>query len=159
MPDLTPFLWFDDQLEEAIAFYRRVFGDVVVTHRSEYGPDMPGNPRVGSLMSASFTIAGNRFMGLNGGPGHEHTDAISFFVSCADQAEADRYWDGLLDGGQPAMCGWIADRFGVTWQIVPAGLLELLSGPTPEAAHRTTQAMLTMQKLDLEQLRRVNAGE
>ncbi len=159
MPEMTPFIWFDDELEQAIEFYGRVFGGVVVTDRSEYGPDMPGNPPPGSLMSATFTIAGNRFMGLNGGPGHELTDAVSFFVSCADQAEADRFWEGLLDGGTPSMCGWVTDRFGVTWQIVPAGLLELLSGPTPEAAHRTTQAMLTMQRLDIDELRRVNAGE
>jgi predicted 3-demethylubiquinone-9 3-methyltransferase (glyoxalase superfamily) len=157
MPDMTPFLWFDDQLEEAIAFYARVFGDVTVTDEQRYGPAGPGKD--GSLMTATFTIAGNRFTGLNGGPGHEHTDAVSFFVACADQAEADRYWEGLLDGGTPSMCGWISDRFGITWQIVPDGLLDLLSGPTPEAARRATEAMYQMQRLDLEAIRRANAGE
>ncbi|HET7399225.1 MAG TPA: VOC family protein [Intrasporangium sp.] len=159
MPAITPFLWFDNQLEEALEFYARVFGDVQVTARSHYGPDMPGGMPPGSLMSASFTIAGNPFMGLNGGPRVTFNDAVSFFVGCTDQAEVDRYWDGLLDGGTPTACGWITDRFGVTWQIVPDGLFELLSGPTPEAAQRATQAMLGMQKLDLEAIRRASAGE
>ncbi len=159
MPAITPFLWFDNQLEEALEFYAKVFDDVTVTARSHGTADTPGGMPPGTLLSASFTIAGSAFMGLNGGPRVTFNDAVSFFVSCKDQEEVDRYWEGLLDGGTPTACGWITDRFGVTWQIVPDGLLELLSGPTPEAAGRATRAMLTMQRLDLETIRRANAGE
>lgn len=149
MPKITPFLWFDKNLAEAIDFYRYVFDDLEVIAEATYGPGMPGGFREGHLMSATFEIKGNRFMGLNGGPRVAFNDAVSFFVNCLDQSEVDRYWDRLLEGGTPSMCGWITDQFGVTWQIVPDDLFDYIGGQDPAGAAAATQAMLSMQKLEL----------
>jgi predicted 3-demethylubiquinone-9 3-methyltransferase (glyoxalase superfamily) len=141
MPEITPFLWFDDDLQDAVAFWAGIFPDTELV-ASSTGPD-------GRVFSGTFRLAGRTVLALNGGPGHPHTDAFSLFVDCADQAEVDRYWDALADGGTPVACGWITDRFGVSWQIVPKRLSELLGDPDRARAQRAMAAMLGMVKLDV----------
>jgi predicted 3-demethylubiquinone-9 3-methyltransferase (glyoxalase superfamily) len=145
MPTITPFLWFNDNAEEAMQFYASVFPTSMVrsVHRAQ-----------GKVMSVEFEIEGQRFMGLNGGPHYTFNEAVSFFVSCETQAEVDRLWTALTaDGGQPGRCGWLKDKFGLSWQVVPRTLGALLSGGgDPARAGRVTQAMLQMSKLDLQQL-------
>lgn len=113
MATITPFLWFDHQLEEALAFYTQVFPNSRVTESARYPEGSPG--KAGTLMTAAFELDGQRFIGLNGGPHDAFNDAVSFVVACVDQAEADRYWAALTDGGTPVQCGWLKDRFGVSW--------------------------------------------
>jgi len=156
MTTITPFLWFDNTLEEAIAFYRTVFDRVEVTEERRYPEGSPGP--TGSLMTASFEIEGQRFVGLNGGPQFPFTEAVSFFVGCDSQDQADFYWDRLAEQGRPGQCGWIADRFGLWWQIVPPGLMELIGDPDPEASARAMQAMLGQSRLDIEEIRQAHAG-
>jgi predicted 3-demethylubiquinone-9 3-methyltransferase (glyoxalase superfamily) len=151
MQKITPCLWFDNQAEEAVAFYTSIFANSRVTGVSRYGEEGPGP--AGSVMTATFQLAGQEFMALNGGPYFSFTPAISMFVSCETQAEVDLYWEKLLDGGQPEQCGWLRDRFGVSWQIVPAVLGEMMQDPEPEKVRRVTQAMLGMIKLDIAGLR------
>lgn len=141
MTSITPFLWFDDDLADAMDFYVSVFPDATIDSVSR-APD-------GSVFGSTFRVAGQTLHGLNGGPGHPHTDAFSLFVLCADQAEVDRYWNALADGGTPVACGWITDRFGVSWQIIPERLQQLLSDPDRERAGRAMAAMLKMVKLDV----------
>ena len=153
MPAITPFLWFNQQLEQALDFYATVFPRLTVHETSHYGEELPGE--TGSLMSARFEIDGQSFMGLNGGPEFPFTEAISLFVACESQAEADDYWAKLLDAGAvPSQCGWIKDHFGLWWQIVPNGLFELLGDPDPAAAGRAAKAMLSQVKLDVDAIRR-----
>ncbi len=149
---IIPFLWFDDQAEEAAAFYTAVFQSSRVGSITCYGPDGPGRP--GQGMTVAFQLAGQDFMALNGGPHFSFTPAISFFVTCATQAEVDHFWDRLSEGGEKLQCGWLKDRFGVSWQIVPSALGEMLSSSDAARARRVTQAMLKMQKLEIEGLRR-----
>ena len=141
MTTITPFIWFDDDLEKAIDFYAGVFPGVkiVQANRTESG----------DLFYATFTVAGQTLYGMNGGPGHPHTDAFSLFVTCDDQAEVDRYWDALAVDGTPVACGWITDTFGLSWQIVPRRLMELQADPDPARAKRTMEAVMTMVKLDV----------
>ncbi|MFI4935315.1 MAG: VOC family protein [Caulobacterales bacterium] len=155
MQSITPFLWFDDQAEEAVSFYTQVFKNSKVGRIARYGEAGPGEP--GKVMTASFELNGQAFMALNGGPTFKFTPAISFFVSVETQAEVDELWDKLGEGGEPGQCGWLTDRFGVSWQIVPTALNEVLQGP--DAAKRTSamQAMLKMRKLDIAELRRAYA--
>ncbi|WP_426518467.1 VOC family protein [Diaminobutyricibacter sp. McL0618] len=142
MTSITPFLWFDDNAQEAIDLYVGVFPGARVVERQN-GPD-------GTLFTATIELAGQRIHLLNAGPGHPFTDAISLFVHCADQAEVDRYWDSLTaDGGAPGRCGWLTDRFGLSWQIVPEALSRLLSDPDREKAQRVMQAMLQMSKIEV----------
>lgn len=150
MTEIVPFLWFDGKLAEAIEFWAGIFPDTGLVSSSA-GPD-------GELFGASFTIAGRLYNGLNGGPGHPFSDAISLYVGCADQAEVDRYWDALLVGGTPVACGWITDRFGLSWQIVPSRLSELLGDPDPGRAKRALDAMMGMVKLDVAGLERAADG-
>lgn len=150
MPDITPCLWFDGNADEAVDHYLAIFPNSRRLDASEYGPDSPGEP--GSTLTVSFELDGRPFMGLNGGPHFQFSPAISFVVNCADQQEVDHYWDRLLDGGAASQCGWLTDRFGVSWQIVPTRLGELMSDPDPERANRAMQAMLKMVKLDIAQL-------
>jgi predicted 3-demethylubiquinone-9 3-methyltransferase (glyoxalase superfamily) len=151
MPTITPFLWFDDTAEEAIELYSSLFPDATVS-------DEQRNPD-GSLRMATFRIAGQSFMALNGGPHFTFTEAISLFVSVQTQEEVDHLWDALTaDGGTPSQCGWLKDRFGLSWQIVPTILGELLSDPDPAKAGRALQAMLQMAKLDIAALRAAHAG-
>lgn len=155
---ITPFLWFDNQAEEAMNLYVSVFKDSEVLNVSRYGDAGPGKP--GSVMTASFRLNGQEFVALNGGPMFRFTEAVSFVIDCADQTEVDHYWEALTaDGGEPGSCGWLKDRFGLSWQVVPRALHECIGGPDPEGAQRAMQAMLTMGKLDVAGLRRAYAGE
>jgi predicted 3-demethylubiquinone-9 3-methyltransferase (glyoxalase superfamily) len=153
MPTVTPFLWYDDDLEQALGVYASVL-PVVIEETSRTGPD-PASP----LFSASFSIAGQRFVAINGGPDHPHTDAFSIMVLCEDQAEVDRCWDGLTaGGGEEGRCGWLKDRFGISWQIVPRRLPELLGDPNPVAAGRARDAMLAMRRVDIAALEAAHRG-
>lgn len=146
MPTITPCLWFDDDLEDAMGFYTRIFPDSRIGNVSRYGDAGPGTP--GSVMAADFELAGLAFRAINGGPQFQFSEAISFSVSCADQAAVDHYWDALTaDGGEESMCGWLKDRFGLSWQIVPDRLFELVSDPDPARAGAATQAMLGMRRI------------
>ena len=142
---INPCLWFDDDLEEAAAFYTGIFPDSSVGHLSRYTEAGPGEP--GAVMAGEFTIAGMTFRGINGGPEFRFSEAVSFSVSCRDQAEVDYYWDSLVDGGEESVCGWLKDRFGLSWQIVPTRLYELVSDPDPARARAATEAMLGMRKI------------
>ncbi|RIL05033.1 MAG: hypothetical protein DCC71_11945 [Proteobacteria bacterium] len=166
MPDaiqrITPFLWFDDQAEQAVELYTSVFDDarvVAVQRYAKQNAQISGRPE-GSVMTIQFQLAGQDFTALNGGPHFRFNEAISLLVRCESQAEVDHYWERLSAGGDPAaqQCGWLKDRFGVSWQIVPAVLFELLGDPDSGRAARATQAMLAMKKLDVEALRRAAAG-
>jgi predicted 3-demethylubiquinone-9 3-methyltransferase (glyoxalase superfamily) len=146
MQQIKPCLWFDDRVEEAIEFYTSLFGDSAVDDVMRAGPDGP-------VISATFRLAGQGFMALSGRSGPGFTEAISLFVRCADQAEVDTLWKALTaDGGEESRCGWLKDRFGLSWQIIPDRLMELLSDPDPGRAQRATQAMLQMQKIDIAEL-------
>jgi predicted 3-demethylubiquinone-9 3-methyltransferase (glyoxalase superfamily) len=145
---ITTCLWFDTQGEEAAAFYCSLVPDSEVGTVTRYGQAGPGP--VGSAMTVEFTLDGRPYVALNGGPEYHFTEAISFSISCADQAEVDRYWDALVaDGGAEGPCGWLKDRFGLSWQIVPTVLPELLGDPDRERADRAMKAMLSMHRLDV----------
>jgi predicted 3-demethylubiquinone-9 3-methyltransferase (glyoxalase superfamily) len=159
MSKITPFLWFQDHGEEAIAFYTTVFKNAKVMQTTRYGDEVPG-PK-GKVMSATLEIEGQQFMVLNGGPaeGFTFSPAISFFVSCETQAEIDELWEKLTEGGRELQCGWLTDKYGITWQIVPAVLGDLVGGPDPVKAKRATAAMLKMIKLDIAALQKAYDGE
>jgi len=145
MPTITPFLWFDGQAQEAMTFYTSIFKDSKV---------ISSNP-----MSVQFELQGQRFIGLNAGPHHKFTPAVSFFIEVETQAEIDNYWNKLLaDGGRPDQCGWLQDKFGLSWQVIPKALPQLLSDPDPAKAKRALDAMLKMSKIDLAELQRAHAG-
>ena len=151
MQKITPFLWFDDQAEEAMNFYVSAFRNSKVGSVSRYGDAGPG-PK-GKVMSATFTLEGQEFMALNGGPMYTFTPAISLFVNCETQAEVDELWEKLTaDGGKPGRCGWLQDKFGLSWQIIPAVLGKLLGGADRARAERVMQAMLKMDKIDIAEL-------
>jgi predicted 3-demethylubiquinone-9 3-methyltransferase (glyoxalase superfamily) len=151
MPRITPFLWFDDQAEEAVNFYLSVFANSRILAVARHGEAGPGP--AGSVMTIEFELDGNKFVALNGGPAHYGFDeSISFVVDCAED-EVDYYWNALTDGGEEIACGWLKDRYGLRWQIVPSGFLELIGDPDPERAQRAMQAMMQMKKLDLKALR------
>ena len=158
MPTITPCLWFDDDLEQAVAFYTSVFPDSEVHHVSRLHDAGPGEP--GSVMAAEWTANGLRFKGINGGPAHAgFTESLSFAIDCVDQAEVDHYWEALAaDGGRESMCGWIQDRFGLSWQVVPVRLYELLSDPDPARAGAAAEAMLRMQRIVVADLEAAAAG-
>jgi len=147
MQKITTFLWFDQQAEEAMNFYVSLFKNSKVLSVSRYpqGGPMP----VGTLMTATFQLDGQEFMALNGGPEFKFTEAISLFVTCETQAEVDHFWDHLSEGGEKSRCGWLKDRFGLSWQIVPTALGELMGDPNPRKAQNVMQAMLQMDKLDI----------
>jgi predicted 3-demethylubiquinone-9 3-methyltransferase (glyoxalase superfamily) len=147
MQGITPFLWFDTQAEEAANFYVSIFDDARVTDVTRYPEGAPGP--AGQVMTVSFELFGQDFAALNGGPLFPFTEAISFVVNCTDQEEVDRYWNALADGGTPQQCGWIKDRFGVSWQIVPTALGELFAAGDAEQGQRVMQAMLAMVKLEI----------
>jgi predicted 3-demethylubiquinone-9 3-methyltransferase (glyoxalase superfamily) len=142
---VTPCLWFDGQAEEAAELYTSLVPDSRIVHVARYGEAGPGAP--GSTMLVTFELGGRRFTALNGGPEFKFTPAISLEIECADQAEVDRYWSRLTDGGEESQCGWLTDRFGLSWQIVPLRLKELLSDEA--VAQQVIRAMLTMKKLDI----------
>jgi predicted 3-demethylubiquinone-9 3-methyltransferase (glyoxalase superfamily) len=151
MQKITPFLWFDGKAEEAMNFYVSIFKNSKVLSVSRYGEGGPG-PQ-GSVMTASFQLEGQTFTALNGGPMFTFTPAISFFVSCETQREVDELWEKLSEGGEKGRCAWLKDKYGVSWQIVPTALVKLLSDPDPAKSKRVMQAMLQMDKIDIEKLR------
>jgi predicted 3-demethylubiquinone-9 3-methyltransferase (glyoxalase superfamily) len=156
MPTITPFLWFDDKAEEAAAFYTGIFKNSKMVSVSRYGE---GAPRpAGSAMSATFELEGQSFIALNGGPHFSFTPAVSFFVTCQTQDEIDHFWDKLSAGGEVQRCGWLKDKYGLSWQIVPAVLGELLQHPDPATARRVMTAMLAMIKLDIAALQQAAAA-
>ncbi len=153
MQKITPFLWFNDQAEEAVNFYTSIFNNSKIGEVSRYMENTPGEK--GKVMTASFSLNGQDFIALNGGPNYKFTEAISFFVSVETQEEVDYFWEKLTSGGgEPGPCGWLKDKFGLSWQIVPAALGELLGGSDPVKAGRAMQAMLKMGKLDIAGLKR-----
>ena len=156
MSGIATCLWFDGDAEAAAEHYLSIFPRSRRTGASEYGEAGPGEP--GSAMMVTFELDGSPFMALNGGPTYKFTPAVSFVVSCVDQDEVDYYWDRLLEGGRAMQCGWLTDRFGVSWQIVPQRLGELMSAPDPERAGRVMDAMLQMVKLDVAQLEAAASG-
>jgi predicted 3-demethylubiquinone-9 3-methyltransferase (glyoxalase superfamily) len=145
MSKITPFLWFNNNAEEAMNFYCSIFKNAKVGKVSRYGDAGPG-PK-GTVMSATFELDGQEFFALNGGPLFPFTEAVSFYVKCETQAEVDYYWEKLLAGGKPSQCGWLKDRFGLSWQIVPNRLGELLGDKDPKRANAAMRAMLKMSKL------------
>lgn len=157
MQKITTFLWFDTQAEDTVNLYISIFKNSQVKHVSRYGEAGPG-PK-GSVMSATFELEGQQFMALNGGPVFHFTPAISLFVDCETQAEVDDLWAKLTAGGKPGRCGWLEDKFGLSWQIIPRTLGKLLSDPDPAKSKRVMQAMLQMNKIDIETLRRAHAEE
>ena len=153
---ITPNLWFDTQAEEAAAFYLSVFPNsriLTVTHYTEAGPR-----EAGMVLTVEFELNGQRFVGINGGPNFTFDEAISFEIDCETQEELDYYWEALTDGGEESQCGWLKDRFGVSWQVVPTGMAELFADPDPERARRAMEAMLKMRKLDLAALQAAADG-
>lgn len=156
MPRITPNLWFDHQAEEAAAFYVSVFPDSAVGDVLLYGDAGPGEP--GTVMTVDFTLSGQRCTAINGGPLFPFTEAISLLVDCADQAEIDYYWTALSAGGQESRCGWLKDRYGLSWQVVPEAELGILKGPDPARAQRAMAAVLGMGKLDIAAIRAAADG-
>jgi predicted 3-demethylubiquinone-9 3-methyltransferase (glyoxalase superfamily) len=160
---ITPCLWFDVEAEEAANFYTSFFKNSKITHIQRYGEDRKDNHghAPGSVMVAAFELDGQSFTALNGGPQFHFNEAISFQIECADQAEVDHYWAKLTEGADPARqrCGWVADKFGVCWQVVPKVLKELIASPDREKSERTYKAMMGMKKFDIAALKRAYDGE
>ena len=156
MQKITPFLWFDNQAEEAMNHYTSIFKNAKVGNVSRYGEAGPGP--AGSVLTASFELDGLQFTALNGGPHFKFTEAISLYVNCETQEEVDYYWEKLCEGGQPSRCGWLKDKFGLSWQIVPSALPRLLSDPNHDKANRVMQAMLQMKKIDVAKLEQAAKG-
>ena len=151
MQKITPCLWFDNQAEEAVNFYVSLFKNSKITNISRYSEAGPGEP--GSVMTIAFVLDGQEFVALNGGPVFHFTEAISLMVDCKTQAEVDDLWARFTEQGEEGQCGWLKDKFGVSWQIIPAGLVETLSGPDPARVQRATQVMFSMKKLDIRKIR------
>jgi predicted 3-demethylubiquinone-9 3-methyltransferase (glyoxalase superfamily) len=159
MPKITPCLWFDGTAEEAASFYVSLLPDSRINGTSRSPADNPSTAE-GAVLMVDFTLAGQRFTGLNGGPQFQFTEAISLVIDCEDQAEVDRLWDALTaDGGSPGQCGWLKDRFGMSWQVVPRQLGEMLGSPDADGARRAMEAMLRMSKIDVAGMRRAFDGE
>lgn len=152
MQTITPFLWFDGKAEEAVNFYTSIFKNSKVGGVTYYGEEPPG-PK-GTVMTATFQLDGQEFMALNGGPQFFFTPAISFFVNCETQEEVDNFWEKLSEGGEKGRCGWLKDKFGLSWQIVPSALGQMLSDKDPQKSKSVMTALLQMNKLDIEGLKR-----
>ena len=152
MQKIIPYLWFDDQAEEAVHFYTSVFNNSQVTGIARYGEG--GQKPEGSIMTVSFQLEGQDFVALNGGPQFSFSPAISLFVNCENQAEVDRLWQQLTEGGEEEQCGWLKDKYGISWQIIPTELIELLNSPDAEKSQRAMQAMLKMVKIDIAEIKR-----
>jgi predicted 3-demethylubiquinone-9 3-methyltransferase (glyoxalase superfamily) len=153
---IVPNLWFDTEAEPAAAFYTSVFPNSRTGSVTRYPEGAPG--LTGSVMTVEFELDGQPFVGINGGPRFPFTEAVSFQITCEDQAEVDRYWDLLSDGGQEVQCGWLKDRFGLSWQVIPTGMDEVFSDSDPARAQRAMQAMLGMVKIDVAALRAAADG-
>jgi predicted 3-demethylubiquinone-9 3-methyltransferase (glyoxalase superfamily) len=156
MTTITPCLWFDTEGEEAAELYTSIFENSRILHVARYGE--AGPREAGSVMTVSFELDGQKFVALNGGPEFRFTEAISFQVDCRSQEEVDAYWSRLGDGGEEGPCGWLKDRYGVSWQIVPTRLTELLGDPDPETSERVMRAMLEMKKIDIATLEQAAAA-
>ncbi len=156
MQKITPFLWFDNQAEEAMHHYVSIFKNSKAKGVTRYGDAGPG-PK-GSVMTASFELEGQEFTALNGGPQFKFNEAISFVVSCRTQEEVEELWERLSEGGKTQQCGWLKDKFGLSWQIVPVVLIELLSDPDPDKSRRVMEAMMQMTKIDIAKLRQAYEG-
>ena len=156
MHKITPFLWYDTQAEAAANFYCSIFKNSKITSIARYGDSGPG-PK-GSVMTVAFELDGQPFTALNGGPHFKFTEAVSFVVNCETQAEVDHYWDKLLEGGQPSQCGWLKDKYGPSWQIVPNVLMEMLQDKDPQKSQRVMAAMMKMIKLDIPTLQKAYDG-
>jgi len=157
-PSISTFLWFEQNAEAAAAFYTALFPNSRVTKVARWGDGGPA-PK-GSVMTVAFELAGHPLTAINGGPHYKLTPAVSLVVSCDTQDEIDRYWDALVaDGGKPSRCGWLEDRFGLSWQVIPSVIGELLTDADPAKAGRVGHALMTMQKLDLGALQRAHRGE
>ncbi|WP_428940644.1 VOC family protein [Fontivita pretiosa] len=157
MQKITPFLWFDGRAEEAATFYTSIFKNSRIVNIARYGDAGPG-PK-GSVMTVCFTLDGQEFVALNGGPMFNFTEAISFVVNCQTQEEVDYYWEKLSEAGHKARCGWLKDKFGVSWQVVPVALGELLGSKDAARSKRVAEAMLKMIKLDIATLKRAFEGQ
>ena len=158
MPTIVPNLWFDTQAEEAAQFYVSVFKDSAIDNVSHYGEGMP--MPAGTVLTVDFTLLGQRFTAINGGPQFPFTEAVSLLIECETQEEVDAYWDALTaEGGQEVQCGWLKDKYGLSWQVVPAGMAEIMNDPDPARGARAMAAMMTMVKLDLAALRRAADGQ
>jgi predicted 3-demethylubiquinone-9 3-methyltransferase (glyoxalase superfamily) len=160
---ITPCLWFDSQAEDAARYYTGIFKDsriVAITRYGEAGREIHGRP-AGSVMTVEFELNGQPFTALNGGPHFKFNEAVSFQIMCRDQEEVDFYWDRLRQGGDPnaQQCGWLKDKFGLSWQVVPTGMVEMLNNPDREKADRAMDAMMKMKKLDIAELQRAYEGE
>jgi predicted 3-demethylubiquinone-9 3-methyltransferase (glyoxalase superfamily) len=157
---ITPFLWFDNQAEEAANFYASIFKQSkigAITRYDDESSTVAGRPK-GSVMTVEFELDGQKFTALNGGPLFKFTEAISLVVNCENQKEVDHFWDKLSAGGEEVQCGWLKDRFGVSWQVVPTVLVELLQDKDPERSRRAMSAMLKMKKLDIDVLQKAHQG-
>lgn len=150
MPKPTPCLWFDTQGEDAARFYTSLFPNSRILEISHYGEANPG--QAGQVMVVRFELDGQEFMALNGGPQYTFSEAVSFSIDCTDQAEVDRYWEALTEGGEEGPCGWLKDRFGLSWQVVPTRLTELLTDPDADRAQRVMRAMMQMRKIEIAEL-------
>jgi len=157
MQKITPFLWFDGKAEEAMHFYASVFKNAEIGNVSRWGDAGPG-PK-GSVMSATFSLAGQEFMALNGGPQFPFTPAVSFFVNCETQAEVDELWEKLCEGGKPSRCGWLQDKYGLSWQIIPSALGKMLQDKDAAKSARVMQAMMQMVKIDVKVLKEAYDGD
>ncbi|MCY1054015.1 VOC family protein [Nannocystis sp. SCPEA4] len=159
---ISAFLWFDDQAEEAAKFYTSIFPNSSIGKITRYTEESsgPSGRKAGSVMTVGFTLDGVEFGAINGGPHFKFSEAISLVIHCETQAEVDHYWSRLGEGGDPRaqQCGWLKDKFGVSWQVVPEALFEVLEDPDPERARRAAAALMQMKKLDLAELRRAAAG-
>ena len=156
MPKITPNLWFDTNGKEAAEFYVSIFPNSAIKNVSYYTEVGPGEP--GSVLTVDFVLDGNEFTAINGGPEFTFDEAVSMLIHCKDQDEVDYYWDKLLEGGQESVCGWLKDKYGFSWQVVPDELERLVTDPDPERANRAMTAMLGMKKLDIAQLRAAADG-
>jgi predicted 3-demethylubiquinone-9 3-methyltransferase (glyoxalase superfamily) len=154
MPKITPFLWFDNQAEEAVNYYVSLFNNSKIGAVNRYGEEAAkvSGRAAGSVMTVAFELDGQHFTAINGGPIFQFTEAVSFVVNCDTQEEVDHFWNKLCEGGQPSQCGWLKDRYGLSWQIVPTVLGELLSSQEPGKPQRVMQALLQMTKLDIKKL-------
>ena len=157
MQKIIPYLWFDTQAEEAVNFYVSLFKNSRILEITRYGENMP--LPAGTVLTVSFELDGQQFVALNGGPEFKFSEAISLFVHCETQAEVDELWAKFTAGGEESQCGWLKDRYGLSWQIIPAGLADLLHGPDPVKASRAVQCMFTMKKIDLAKIRAAYEGE
>ena len=161
MQKITPCWWFDDQAEEAVKFYASIFKNSKIKSITRYSEDaakVSGRPK-GSVLTVAFKLAGQEFLALNGGPIFKFTEAVSFIVNCQTQAEVDRLWEKLSEGGEEGQCGWLKDKYGLSWQIIPSALGKLLQDKDAEKAKRVMKAMLQMDKIDIHRLKQAYDGE